>query len=41
VPHLRKAKNIAIGAEIVEKILLVSQDLGLFCLSDERQRCRE
>src|SRR5262245_47912376 len=32
---VQKAKNIAIGAEIIEKSLLVSHDLGLFCLSDE------
>jgi len=32
---VRKAKNIAIGAEIIEKSLLVSHDLRLFCLSDE------
>ena len=33
--HVRKAKRIAIGAEIIEKSLLVSHDLGVFCLSDE------
>jgi len=32
---LRKAKHIAIGAEIIEKSLLVSHDLGHFCLADE------
>ena len=32
---VRKAKKITIGAEITEKSLLVSHDLGLFCLSDE------
>jgi hypothetical protein len=35
VLQARKAKKIAIGAEIMEKGLLVSHDLGLFCLSDE------
>jgi hypothetical protein len=35
VLYVRNAKNIAIGAQIIEKRLLVSQDLGLFCLSDE------
>src|SRR5215813_6708165 len=32
---VRKTKNIAIGAEIIEKRLFVSHNLGLFCLSDE------
>jgi len=31
----RKAKKIAIGAEILQKTLLVSQDLGFFCLSKQ------
>src|SRR5205809_389870 len=33
--HVRNAKEIAIGAEIMEKCPFVSQDLGLLCLSDK------
>jgi hypothetical protein len=35
VLRVRKAQNIAIGAELVEERLLVGQDLALLCLSDE------
>src|SRR6266481_5367169 len=35
VLRFRNAKEIAKGAEIMKKSLFVSQDLGLFCRSDE------
>src|SRR5713101_4529065 len=35
VLHVRKAQNIAIGAEIIEKSLPVSHDPGPFRLSDD------